>query len=63
MDSVVVVPRVDTTVVELAMDTTATLATPRRDSIRLEIKMDTTVMKGKVMRELFSQKLLRQLQL
>ncbi|WP_461489424.1 sulfatase-like hydrolase/transferase [Pontibacter sp. HJ8] len=61
MDSVVVVPRVDTTVVELAMDTT--LAVPRKDSIRLEIKMDSTVMKGKVMRELFSQKLLRQLRL
>ena len=52
MDSVVVVPRVDTVVVELAMDTT--LMTAKKDSIRLETRIDTTVMKARVIQELFS---------
>ncbi|WP_299757859.1 alkaline phosphatase family protein [uncultured Pontibacter sp.] len=51
MNSLVVVPRIDTTVVELAMD--STLVPQQKDSIRLEIKMDTTLMKAKVMEELF----------
>jgi hypothetical protein len=59
MDSVVVVPRVDTTFVEFAMDTT--MPVPKKDSIRLEIKMDTTVLQGGVIKELFPKKRLREL--
>jgi hypothetical protein len=59
MDSVVVVPRVDTTFVEFAMDTT--MPVPKRDSIRLEIKMDTTVLQGGVIKGLFPKKRLREL--
>ncbi|MCX2741773.1 alkaline phosphatase family protein [Pontibacter anaerobius] len=60
MDSLVVVPRIDTTVVALAPDTTLAASQqdsvqvlPPQDSIRLEIKMDTTVLKGRVIKELF----------
>lgn len=51
MDSMVVFPRVDTTYVEVATDTT--LLAEKRDSIRLQIVPDTTVMKARVIKELF----------
>ncbi|WP_460919571.1 sulfatase-like hydrolase/transferase [Pontibacter brevis] len=51
MDPAVVVPRPDTTVVKLAMHSTAEV--PGADSIHIVMKMDTTVLKGQVIKELF----------
>ncbi|PTX21077.1 type I phosphodiesterase/nucleotide pyrophosphatase [Pontibacter mucosus] len=51
MDSLVVVPRVDTTYVTSPADSAQ--AALGQDSIRLEIVMDTTVLKARVIEELF----------
>ncbi|MFD3000559.1 sulfatase-like hydrolase/transferase [Pontibacter toksunensis] len=51
MDPAVVVPRADTTVVKVAMDSTAVAQV--LDSIRIEIKMEPATMKGQVIKELF----------
>lgn len=59
MDSVVLVPHIDTTVVQFSM--ADTVLTPRKDSVRLETKLDITVLKGKPIKELFSAKTRKQL--
>jgi hypothetical protein len=51
MDSVVVVPRLDTAVVEFAMD--STLAEQKTDSLVIIRKLETATLKGRVMQELF----------
>ncbi|TPE44189.1 alkaline phosphatase family protein [Pontibacter mangrovi] len=51
MDSLVVVPRIDTVKVTAALDTAAIEG--KADSIRLVLVPDTTVLKGRVMQELF----------
>ena len=52
MDSVVVVPRLDTTVVKVAADS-ALLAGPTLDSLVIVTRLEKSVLKGRVLRELF----------